>query len=141
MHEPVGQVQFGVFEKFTSAYSFQIAWDKSCDYLLITYVQKFQATSWHFVFILPSRVNTLCIQESDWSKHLSSCLYFVACFCFFRHYPLNFELRCCCSQQTCLPFCFFVTVFQGTCQSFLISTFCTNTKENFKFLSFCSVWD
>ena len=34
---------------------------------------------------------------------------------------------------------FFVTVFQGTCQSFLISTFCTNfvflhSKKNFKFL-------
>ena len=27
--------QFGVFEKFTSAYLFQIAQEKSCDYLLI----------------------------------------------------------------------------------------------------------
>ena len=25
LHEPVGRVQFGVFEKFTSAYLFQIA--------------------------------------------------------------------------------------------------------------------
>ena len=71
------------------------------------------------------------------SKHLSSCLYFVACLCFW-HYPLNFELKWYCSQQTCPPFGFFVTVFQGTCQSFLISTFCTNFvflhSKNFKFL-------
>ena len=38
---PVGRVQFGVFEKFTSAYLFQIAREKSCDYLLLIYVQKF----------------------------------------------------------------------------------------------------
>ena len=37
MHEPVGRVQFGVFEKFTSAYLFQIAQEKSCDYLLVIY--------------------------------------------------------------------------------------------------------
>ena len=42
MHEPVGQVQFGVFEKFTSAYFFQIAQEKSCDYLLIIYMKKFR---------------------------------------------------------------------------------------------------
>ena len=35
LHEPVGRVHFGVFEKFTSAYLFQIAQEKSCDYLLI----------------------------------------------------------------------------------------------------------
>ena len=76
----------------------------------------------------------LRLQESDWSKHVSSCLYFVACFCFW-HYPLNFELRWCCSQQTCL---FFVTVFQGSCNQFLISTFCTNSvflhSKKFNFL-------
>ena len=38
-------MQFGVFEKFTSAYFFQIAWEKSRDYLLIIYVQKFQTNS------------------------------------------------------------------------------------------------
>ena len=37
MHEPVGRVHFVVFEKFTSAYLFQIAREKSCDYLLIIY--------------------------------------------------------------------------------------------------------
>ena len=42
MHEPVGQVQSGVFENFTSAYLFQIAQEKSCDYLLIIYMKKFQ---------------------------------------------------------------------------------------------------
>ena len=77
-----------------------------------------------FLFCLTGLYNTLRLQESDWSKHLSSCLYFMACFCFW-HYPWNVELRCC-SQQTWPPFCFFVTVFQGTCPSFLISTFRTN---------------
>ena len=37
LHEPVGLVQFVVFEKFTSAYLFQIAREKSFDYLLIIY--------------------------------------------------------------------------------------------------------
>ena len=41
LHESVGQVQFGVFEKFTSAYLFQIAQEKSGDYLLIMYMEKF----------------------------------------------------------------------------------------------------
>ena len=40
LHEPVGRVQFGVFEKFASAYSFQIAREKSCGYLLIVYLKK-----------------------------------------------------------------------------------------------------
>ena len=35
-------MQFGVFEKFTSAYAFQIAQEKSCDYLLIIYKKKFR---------------------------------------------------------------------------------------------------
>ena len=35
-------MQFGVFEKFTSAYLFQIAQEKSCDYLLIIYMKKFR---------------------------------------------------------------------------------------------------
>ena len=86
--------------------------------------------------IFDHRVTTLCLEESDWSEHLSSCLYFVACFCFW-HYPLNFQLRCSCSQQTGPPL-FFVTVFKGTCQSPLISTFCTNFvflhSKKFKFL-------
>ena len=37
MHEPIG-----VFEKFTSAYLFQIAREKSCDYLLIICMKKFE---------------------------------------------------------------------------------------------------
>ena len=40
MHEPVGRVQFGVFEKFTTAYLFQIAQEKSCDYLLINNIHE-----------------------------------------------------------------------------------------------------
>jgi len=35
-------VQFGVFEKISSAYLFQIAQEKSCDYLLIIYMKKFR---------------------------------------------------------------------------------------------------
>ena len=37
VHEPVERVHFVVFEKFTSAYLFQIARGKSCDYLLTIY--------------------------------------------------------------------------------------------------------
>ena len=39
-------MQFEVLEKFTSAYLFQIAREKSCDYLLIIHMQKF-----HSVFL------------------------------------------------------------------------------------------
>ena len=39
-HEPVGQ--FVIFEKFTSAYLFQIARGKSCDYLLTICMKKGQ---------------------------------------------------------------------------------------------------
>ena len=38
----MGRVKFGVFEKFTSAYLFQIAQEKSCDYLLLIYMKKFR---------------------------------------------------------------------------------------------------
>ena len=34
------RVQFVVFKKFTSAYLFQIAREKSCDYLLIIHLTK-----------------------------------------------------------------------------------------------------
>ena len=44
MHEPVGRVQFGVFEKLTSACLFQIAREKSCDYMLIIYMKKYKIT-------------------------------------------------------------------------------------------------
>ena len=37
---PVGRVQFGVFETFTSAYLFQIAREKSCDHLFIIHMKK-----------------------------------------------------------------------------------------------------
>ena len=40
-HEPVGRVQFGVLEKFTSAYLFQTTQEKSCDYLLKICMKKF----------------------------------------------------------------------------------------------------
>ena len=45
MHEPVGRVQFVVFEKFTSAYLFQMAREKSCDYLLIRYTKNITTTT------------------------------------------------------------------------------------------------
>ena len=41
LHEPVGRVQFVVFEKITSADLSQIAREKSCDYLLIIHIKKF----------------------------------------------------------------------------------------------------
>ena len=41
LHEPVGRVQFEVFEKFASTYLFQIAREKSCDYLPIINKPKF----------------------------------------------------------------------------------------------------
>ena len=40
-------MQFEVFEKFTSAYLFQIAQEKSCDYLLITYMKNFRNGKTH----------------------------------------------------------------------------------------------
>ena len=100
-------MQFGVFEKFTSAYL----------YLLIIYVQNFQTNSLQFVIILPYVVNTLRLQESDWSKHLSSCLYFVACFRF-GNYPLNFELSCCFFRKPVRHFVSFFVFELITCQSF-----------------------
>ena len=40
MHKLVGWVPFVVFEKFTSPYLFQIAREKSCDYLIINSIQE-----------------------------------------------------------------------------------------------------
>ena len=40
LHEPAGRVQFVVFEKIASAYLFQIAREKSADYLLIIFMKK-----------------------------------------------------------------------------------------------------
>ena len=40
MHKPLGRVHFVVFEKFTSAHLFQIARERSFDYLLIVYMEK-----------------------------------------------------------------------------------------------------
>ena len=45
MHEPVGLVHFVDFEKFTIAYLFQIAREKSCDYLLIIYTKNISTTT------------------------------------------------------------------------------------------------
>ena len=45
MHKPVGRVHFLVFEKFSSAYLFQIAREKSCDYLLIIYTKNITTTT------------------------------------------------------------------------------------------------
>ena len=35
-------MEFAVFEKFTSAYLFQVAQEKSYDYLLIIYIKRFE---------------------------------------------------------------------------------------------------
>ena len=45
MQEPVGRVHFVVFEKFTCAYLFQIAREKSCDYVLIIYTKNITTTT------------------------------------------------------------------------------------------------
>ena len=45
MHSPYGLVRFVVFEKFTRAYLFQIAREKSGDYLLIIYTKKITSTT------------------------------------------------------------------------------------------------
>ena len=48
LNELVGRVQFVVFEKFTSAYLFQTAREKSFDlYLLIIYMQKLSVAHFH----------------------------------------------------------------------------------------------
>ena len=44
-------MQFVVFEKFTSAYLFQIAREKSFDYLLVKYMQKFESDSFSSVVV------------------------------------------------------------------------------------------
>ena len=45
VHDPVGRVHFVVFEKFTSAYLFQIGRKKPCDYLLIIYTKNIITTT------------------------------------------------------------------------------------------------
>ena len=42
LHEPEGRVHLWSLKKFTSAYLFQIAREKSFDYLLIIYMKKFR---------------------------------------------------------------------------------------------------
>ena len=46
MHKPVGRVHFVVFETFTSAYLFQIAREKSCDYLFINNIDEKHYKFW-----------------------------------------------------------------------------------------------
>ena len=62
MHEPVGRVHFVVFEKFTSAYLFQIAREKSCDYLLIIY-KKNITTSKQIL-----TAGAILVHSTDWLK-------------------------------------------------------------------------
>ena len=45
VHEPVWRVHFVVLEKFTSAYLFQIAREKSCDYLLMINTKNITTTT------------------------------------------------------------------------------------------------
>ena len=62
MHEPVGRVHSVVFEKFTSVYLFQIAGEKSCDYLLIVY-KKNITTSKQIL-----TVGAILVHSTDWLK-------------------------------------------------------------------------
>ena len=39
---PKGECNLWSFKKLTSAYSFQIAREKSCDYVLIIYMKKYE---------------------------------------------------------------------------------------------------
>ena len=45
VHKPTGRVHFVAFEKFKSAYLFQIAREKSCDYLLLIYMKNITTTT------------------------------------------------------------------------------------------------
>ena len=42
LHDPVERVQLVVSEKLMSAYLFQIAREKSCNYVLIIYMKKYE---------------------------------------------------------------------------------------------------
>ena len=123
---PYGFVQFGMFEKFSSAYLYQIAREKSCDYLLIIYVQKFSDKQLTVCFCFALRgYHAPHLQESQTFIQL-----FVLC-CVFLFLALSFQLwikMFLLSANLSGRFVFFVMLlfFQGTCQSFLISTFYTN---------------
>ena len=58
MHKPVGRVHFVVFEKVTSAYLFQIAREKSCDYLFINNIDEK-----HYKFL---------VYSTDWPKQTTT---------------------------------------------------------------------
>ena len=58
MHKPVGRVHFVVFEKFTSAYLFQIAREQSCDYLFINNIDEK-----HYKFL---------VYSTDWPKQTTT---------------------------------------------------------------------
>jgi len=71
-------VQFVVFEKFTSAYLFQIAREKSFDYLLILYMQKLEPDSSLIVFIsfhgsLAPPTLTLLVENDRLDCHVKTC--------------------------------------------------------------------
>ena len=68
----MGRVQFEVFEKFTSAYLFQIAREKSCYYLLRMSDKQLTV---RFFFAL---------KRSAYKNPIgpNTCLYFVTCFCY-----------------------------------------------------------
>ena len=68
MHEPV--VHFVVFEKFTSAYLFQIAREKSCDYLLIIYTKSITTTTNFDSTRVFSSFNRL--DSTDWLKQTTT---------------------------------------------------------------------
>ena len=67
--------------------------------------KEFPAISGQFVFVCLTGLTL-----SAYKNPISPNIYPVVCTLLrlfvLRHYILNFELRCCCSQQTCPPFCF-----------------------------------
>ena len=46
LHELVGRVQFAIFEKFTSAYQYQIALELMLLPILIIYIKKSRVSDW-----------------------------------------------------------------------------------------------
>ena len=57
-------MQFVVFEKFTSAYLFQIAWEKSFDYLLIIYKWQFLSCFSIFSWQMKSQATSTLLDEN-----------------------------------------------------------------------------
>ena len=101
MHEPVGRMQFVVFEKFTSADLSQIAREKSCDYLLIIHIQKFLC-KW-----VTNKTCSVAYLSESLLKHYGVAKHCKSKYCYgilklsVMHYQELNELKCATSIQAC----------------------------------------